>query len=455
MASVYRRSYRDKTSGKLKKCKTYTIELSDGQRVKGYTDRLASERKASELETAIARGEQGLLDLYAEHKRRPLRHHVGDYLAELSTAGRDDKYRYNIERRLTNTFAGCGWATLADVSLDSFSKWRESGPACGGNAGKKGRKASGKTINQYLETARAFLNWCIKRGRIGNNPLTRAEKVAETKVRAWRALTVDEARRLIATAPEARRIVYLAAMTTGLRRTELADLTWGDVRLDSPTPFLKLKAEKTKARRSDSLALKAELVAELRAIRPERAAHEAKVFASIPTIEEMREDLKAAEIPWHVPGRGYATFHGLRKTLGTFLALAGVPERVAMEQMRLTDRRLLDETYTDSRVFQLADVVEQLPALVIPADAPAKPSTSGSTGGLNNPATPLAGRLAEKTTREHPPGSATVRVPETKKAAKSPRLSGDSQPFSASVREDQDANGSSAGRTRTSNHSRF
>lgn len=394
MASVYRRTYRDKATGKLKRCRTYTIELSDGRRIKGYTDKLASERKASNLETMLARGEQGLIDPYADHKARPLSAHVADYLAELRTAGRDGMYVYTAEKRLNAVFNACGWGTLPDITLDAFCRWRESGPVCGGTARRSGRKASGKTLNQYLDTVRAFCNWCVKRGRMAENPLRLAEKVTEEPVRPRRPLTLDQARTLLEKAPADRRRVYLFALATGLRRQEIADLEWQDVRLDAPAPFLRLRAAKTKARRADCLYLKPELAAELRSMRPEGVPDARRVFPSVPDMKTYRSDLDAAGIPYRVEGRGQADFHALRSTLATLLASSGVSPRVAMEQMRLTDRRLLDHVYTDARALDLAEVAERLPDLMPDRLSTDAAKATGTDGGCQKKAPRLAGRLA-------------------------------------------------------------
>jgi hypothetical protein len=59
-----------------------------------------------------------------------------------------------------------------------------------------------------------------------------------------------------------------------------------------------------------------------------------------------RKDLEAAGIAY-VDAKGeYADFHSLRKTFGTMLTLAGVPQRVVMELMRHSDMRLYDSQYS-------------------------------------------------------------------------------------------------------------
>jgi hypothetical protein len=194
------------------------------------------------------------------------------------------------------------------------------------------------------------------------------------------SVTPVHLRRLLEAAPRERRIVYLTTLATGLRRAELGALVWGDARLDSLTPYLKLRGEVTKARRSDSIALKAEVAKELAAWKPNEAADTDRIFPAVPTMDELRADLAAAGIPYHVGGKGYAALHGQRKTLGTLLNLSGAPERVAMEQLRVTDRRLLDEAYTDSRVFEMAAAVERLPTLLPVLAVPEAAVATGTDG---------------------------------------------------------------------------
>ena len=87
-----------------------------------------------------------------------------------------------------------------------------------------------KTANDYLEAARCFFNWLVRFGRAVSNPLLGVEKAKtkEGKAKEVRAFSDDEMLRLLAVAGE-RKTVYLMAVHTGLRRSELAALKWGDL----------------------------------------------------------------------------------------------------------------------------------------------------------------------------------------------------------------------------------
>jgi len=67
-------------------------------------------------------------------------------------------------------------------------------------------------------------------------------------------------------------LVYLTAVYTGLRRSELYALRWGDVRLRATTPYIQLPAEATRAHRADRVPPRGELADALRKVRPANVA---------------------------------------------------------------------------------------------------------------------------------------------------------------------------------------
>ena len=361
----------------------WTVKIyTDGKPklVKGYTDKNASEQLGAKLERAKARGEQGLIDPFKAHRGRPLLEHVKDYISELRALGRDDKYVYNVDKRLAKLLALCGWNILADITADAFCHWREA-PIQQRAADSEDGRVGPRTLNQYLETLRAFCKWAMKRKRMGANPLADVPKMDETNDvrRARRALTAEQVEALLLKVPEHHQNVYRFILATGLRRQEIEDLQWGDVRLDSPTPFLKLRAKATKSRRADSLPLRADVAVELRALQGEAGDGE-RVFATLPTMDEHREYLKAAGIDWKDSEGRRADFHALRHTYGTLLSKAGVSPREAMELMRHTDLRLTMKVYTDPRIFDLAGAVEKLPTIPPRRQAAQATGTDGMAG---------------------------------------------------------------------------
>ena len=175
-----------------------------------------------------------------------------------------------------------------------------------------------------------------------------------------------------------RKVVYLTAVYTGLRRSEMAALERRDLHLEGEKPFINVRASTTKNHQQAVIALHPELVAELRSHVAKLSAGESKIFAGVmPTMKRFKADLTAAGIEF-INAKGYrADFHSLRHTLATNLARAGTAPRVAMEIMRHSDMRLTAKTYTDAGLLPVADAVLKLPFL-------ANPKASGTQIGTQN-----------------------------------------------------------------------
>jgi hypothetical protein len=100
----------------------------------------------------------------------------------------------------------------------------------------------------------------------------------------------------------------------------------------------------------------------LRQHRPANAKGDDPVFRTVPRYETYRKDVEIrAKIPWRDAQGRLASFHCLRKT---YLALADVPLRVAMDMMRVTDAKLLTGIYTDAKRFNTSAAAARLPRLV-------------------------------------------------------------------------------------------
>ncbi len=298
----------------------------------GTSDKSVAEKKRAELLREKEHERAGFIPPKAvrDAAQRKLTEHLQDFVGDLGRRGKSEKYLANIEFRIGKLIADCGWNFAKDVTADSFQAWL-----------RTHRELKDKTANDYLEAARCFFNWMMKLGRAGSNPLLSVEKAKTKDGRAEeiRALSDDEMLRLLAVAGE-RKPVYLMAVHTGLRSSELAALTWGDLHLDAVTPFVKVRASTTKNGKSAEMRLLSELVDELDKLKACGVLDTESVFKSIPRIERFRRDLiKAGIAPKDAIGRK-AVFHSLRHTFGTNLARGGVASRVAMSLMRHSDRRL-------------------------------------------------------------------------------------------------------------------
>jgi integrase len=381
MASVYKRGRwvdgqgrkcgKDAPGAKWAESRFYTVAYAVNGRIrrtKGYTDRQASEQLASKLERAKAQGAEGLDDPYKPHRNRRLAEHVGDWIAELRQLGRDHVYVGLCESRMARMIEECHWETLAGINPERLIRWRETATVTVGKAKKKGsnvKSMGAATQNHYLDTVRAFCLWAVKRKRMAGNPMAdvRGVETAGQLRRQRRALTEDETAALLGAVPERHQLAYRTILATGLRRDELKQLRWGDVKLNAPMPCIELRPETTKAKRADVLPLRQDLAELLRAARGEAGDAE-RVYRTMPSMDSHKRYLAKAGIAYEDEQGRRADLHSLRHTYGTMLAKAGIAPRVAMSLMRHTDMRLTMNVYTDPRVFDMAGAVEKLPAMV-------------------------------------------------------------------------------------------
>ena len=134
----------------------------------------------------------------------------------------------------------CGWGKLADVTPDSFIKWRSK------------TQLAPKTLNHFLGEAVTFLNWITKQEKLLVNPLAKVSKLREKgrETRVRRAFSDSELKRLFAASPPYRTIAYLTAARTGLRLGELASLKWADIIFKSKTPHILSRAATSKNSRA-------------------------------------------------------------------------------------------------------------------------------------------------------------------------------------------------------------
>jgi integrase len=225
-------------------------------------------------------------------------------------------------------------------------------------------------------------------------------------------------------------------MKTGLRRAELNQLRWEDIRLEShcsatrgssdsaairpdgacaafgsqasvtgatapegrpdtsasggSTPFLafgpliRARAAITKNRKDACLPLAADVVAALQSIRPAGIPAFAYVFnGHVPRMKTFRRDLSRAGIVYQDAAGRRVDFHSLRMAFGTWLAVTGAHPRVAMELMRHSDLKLTMKIYTDVSQLPLTVGVNRLPSFEVPSRDNVKKNLCCSDGAMS------------------------------------------------------------------------
>ena len=361
---------RRRRNGKPVVSKTWhaRIRLRAGQPVESVNlrvrDKQVAQQKLAALVLEAEREASGILGPkpLRDAAAKPVAGHLADYLADLEALGRATQYVYDVRLRLTRLIEAAAWTNLGDVTAESFVSWRASRPRDTRPSWKgRGPALSAKTLNDYLMLATGFLNWMQRHGRLAANPLAAVGKVEargrETFKR--RALTEAEALALVAHSGD-RSLVYMTAMMTGLRRGELRQLRWDDVDLDAEPPRIMARAATTKNRKDATLFLRDDLAAALARVRPSPDAT-GRVFAKLPTMEQVRADLSAAGIASRDTSGRVVDLHAMRHTFATHLALGNVSPTVAMRMMRHSDPRLTMVRYTDAGQLPVAAALDVLP----------------------------------------------------------------------------------------------
>jgi len=368
--------------------------------------------------------------MVADQAGRPLAEHMAAYLEHLGRKrirGRKvtPAYCRNVKGRLKRVFDEASMRYLPDITREDTEKWLEKA---------EGADLGPATRNEYLTSVKAFCNWAVRTGRLAASPVAgigKADRESDRR-RVRRALTAEEVARLLDAArrrpiamlarktvslpeedkvgrsswtyeavtsenldrcyrdglkrleadPERRArlerlgreraLFYLLAVSTGLRRKELASLTVGRLHLDAaPTPFLELQAADAKNAKAANLPLRADVVAEVKrhlALRQgsgqadqEALSLGAKLFTRAPAIRVFDADIRAAGIPKTDHRGRVVDLHALRHTFGTHLSAAGVHPRTAMAAMRHSRIELTMNLYTDPVLLDVAGAVEALP----------------------------------------------------------------------------------------------
>jgi len=359
----------------------------------------------------------------AEHGKRPIAEHIDEYIEHLKSKrvrGRkvSAHYQRNVRGRLLRIVRDRSFTRLSDITSETINRWMDDA---------EDADMAAATRNEYLTSMIAFCNWLVREGRLIANPLAQMQKADRSADRRHlrRALTVEDVSRLLEAAarrpiaelgrrpvplketekkgrkswtyepltdanldachargmeklvdqPERRgdlerlgrerSLFYLIAVSTGLRRKELASLTIGQIHLDAvPVPHLQLHAHQTKSGSEANLPLRPEATEQLRDHLGDRAADaslDSPLFDNPPTIRVFDADCRAAGIPKTDHRGRVVDIHALRTTFGTHLAVAGVHPRVAQQAMRHSRLELTTQFYTDPVLLDVAGAVNALP----------------------------------------------------------------------------------------------
>ena len=344
------------------------------KRVKLCEDRTASEMMLGEFRKKAALQRAGVVDPYEDSRKRPLTEHLTDFEAHLGRkrthAGDARQEAYRARRVIER----CGFTFIPDIQASRVESCVED--LCAEE------ELGTQTGNYYLRAAKHFCRWLVRDRRTNDNPLSHLTGKTDTEPRhARRALTEEELPRVLDAALTSekefrgltgrdRRFLYLTAMATGFRVSELASLVPESFNLDVETPTATVASAHTKNKKLARQPLPPDVAAELQEYLADQPAGQ-PVWPGTWTERAaamLRIDLKAAGIPYRDEENRVADFHALRHSYISALARSGVHPKIAQELARHSDIKLTMGIYTHVGLYDLAAAVAGLS--ILPPSAP-------------------------------------------------------------------------------------
>jgi len=426
------------------KAGTWTAKYRDGQgilreKATGCRDRDAALSVLADLKGRAERVRSGVIsesdDRIVEQQATRLQGHVRAYLAYLASKlvrGRrvSASHCKNVRHNLDRVFGDCGFTRLADLDRDAVQDW---------SAAREEEGLAARTRNAHLAAVTGFGNWAVKAKRLAANPFEKLDRASERmdRRRQRRALGEDELVRLLEAAharplreamvirrgprkgelagkvrPEVkarlerlgreRALIYKTLFLTGLRKSELASLTAGQLEVRGGRSWAVLDPEDEKNANGSWVALRSDLASEISAwlgeklelVRKDAEGRGDPVPARLPLETPMFDvpsglirifdrDLAAAGIPKKDDRGRTVDVHSLRTSFATHLSRAGVAPRTAQAALRHSSIDLTMNHYTDPTQLDVSGALDSLPPLAGELDDAASQVATAAAGAPN------------------------------------------------------------------------
>ncbi len=273
-----------------------------------------------------------------------------------------------------------------------------------------------QTSNHYLRAVKQFTRWLHRHKRLRDDPLIHLEmlNVQVDRRHDRRALSDDEVTRLLKATKEGgtvlgmaaseRLMLYVVALSTGLRASELASLNAESLRLLDDPPTVTVKAGYSKRRRRDVLPLPTDILAAVRewlATKPAGGELWPGNWAKNRYAGKILQvDLVAADVAYEDASGLFADFHALRHTFITNLGRHGVPLVAAQKLARHSTPVLTAARYTHIDLQDQHREVQKLPPLQLGRNLGRSSGTNCQNASPNG--TPRAEGADEKSDPETP-----------------------------------------------------
>jgi integrase/recombinase XerD len=398
MASIFKRQDRPNGKWYISYCPRPNVHKT----VAGCKDYAATVALARKLETQAFERRTGVVNEQAEKlaasEARPIVEHLNDFEGVMRGRGLTDEHVRRTRRLIQSVLDGCGFTKAADL---------DGAKVAGFLADLKAKGKSARTVNAYGTAIKSLGRWLWRSDRLRTDPMKLVGKLnekADPRHRR-RALTDDELARLLAaavsgkptygmTGPD-RAMLYLTAVETGLRLSELHSLTRESFDLaDVHNATVTVQAAYSKRRRLDVLPIRESVAMRLQTFLKGIPAG-ARVFkmpSDCNVVRMFRVDLAAARAAWlkeaepdpkEYERRTKSThllpvdesgrildFHCLRHSFISRLARAGVHPKTAQSLARHSTITLTMDAYTHSLRGDERAALDLLPPVTVQPDKP-------------------------------------------------------------------------------------
>lgn len=158
---------------------------------------------------------------------------------------RDQEFIYHLKRLLSES------TKIKDLSpgrVETYQQRRLSEPS----PRHPGEKIKPSTVNKEVSCLKTIFNRAVRHQKLDRNPIVGVRKLQENNVR-MRILAQEEFERLLEASADHLRPIVLVAYYTGMRRSEIIELTWDEV--DLIMGLVRLTADRTKTNTARSVPL--------------------------------------------------------------------------------------------------------------------------------------------------------------------------------------------------------
>lgn len=377
-------------NGKKTKVSTWSIRYRNAQGKRQEEHGFLTEEEGwfrlKEAKKEVEGERLGIRDPRQKNHRKPLTEHLDDFRKALEDEGVSAEQVKLVTGRIRRILEGCKFVfppDLCPLALRSYlARLRKDG-------------LSEQTAMHYIRAIKQLTLFLVKHKRLHESPFAEVRVKKEVEKRhPRRALSVVELNKLLDTTRQQaplrglsgpdRAMLYLMAVQTGFRASELASLVVGDLSLDQHPAVVLLDGSRTKNGKEAKIPLSPTFVGTLKGWLKDKPVTAQLWPGNWARYKEagvmLQHDLKAAGIPYQVNGK-FADFHALRKTFVTNLARSGVMPKVAQALARHSDINLTMGVYTDLEMDELQAAVGRLDAFVKVEGDVAKPEDDGKVPG--------------------------------------------------------------------------